>query len=640
MLAPLAFAQEQAGGGTTHVQQTAPEVNEARAQGGLPVLWLDGEPLPERAFKWFSTLPNIWYDSVLLPLADSGASVLNLRLARSPSEVSQETSAELGSSGGRPTARLALNRTTAGKDWQDKLLTDLAWRETPQHWSKRTRYFDPGGRVSSEEQEQAAERRSVLDFRLAPSFEIPTGDGGSWSIAPFLAHSGERVDRSIRDDTVSLAAPGTQVLYAREAEHNRNLLWRGNLAWAGPLGGWKQRYALLLQGSGDRSEEAREERGTDGRLSRLRRESDSGQDRETKLSGEASRQLAGQALSLGGEWREIRSREEETVQELLEPASQDRYHQLEFRSALWVRDEWTPAKGQRANLGLRSSWVDTRPTYPERVSRRYRHLLPSAGWRQQLDPLSLLKLSASRSVRLPKVSELSTVRDNAPDNDGLNPDLLGNPQLRPERSWNAELGMERTLQQNRGLLSATLGLRAIRDLIEPRNLLSQGRWVEVPYNIPRARSWTLKFGGRLNLASTGWQGGTLEFSTSHIGSRVRDPQSGQVRHIFDQPADLFGLDLAGPITGDWRGKFGWHYAARVEKGGPDGAWHESGQHTVGFSFSRPDGRDGRWQISLRDLLPEQLRSDQPQYQDGILQSRTRLKETAASQFSIAYIQKW
>ncbi|GAB3258643.1 TonB-dependent receptor plug domain-containing protein [Chitinimonas naiadis] len=637
LITSLCWGQDQPG--SNHRTQTAPEEHEARAQGGEATLWLDDEPLPERALKWFSTLPGIWFDSVLVPLADSGASVLNLRLTRTPAEsASQESSFEAGSSDGRPTARLGLSRTAKGSNWQDKLITDLAWREEPLSWSKATHFFDPAGYAAGQEQEDVEEHRRSFNYRLAPSFEIPDGQG-IWTFTPFLAHSSELNDRLLRRATTQ-PDQATALLVGRQTEHARNTLWRSSVTWAGPYGGWKHRASLLLQGSIDQSELLREDTDPWGLRLRLRKEEDSGQDRDSKLSLESARRWVAHAFSLGGEWREIRSKEQEAVHEQGELPSLERYAQLEYRTSLWLKDDWQVRPEQRLSLGLRGNHIDTRPTYPEQIARRYFNLLPSGAWRWQADADTVVRLGINRSIRLPKVSELSTVRDNVPDNDSLNPDLIGNPQLRPERSWTGEAGLERKLAAERGQLNAQFSVREIKDLIEDRNLLSQGRWVEVPYNIEHARTWTLKLGSRLNLARLGWQGATLDISASHIGSSVSDPTTGRKRHIFDQPADLFSLSLASPVPGGWRGKFDWHYAARVEKGGPGGSWYESGQHTVDVSLSRPEGRDGRWQISLRDLLPEQLRTDQPEYQDGRLYSRTRLKETAASQLSIAYIQKW
>src|SRR5690606_18223234 len=75
-------------------------------------------------------------------------------------------------------------------------------------------------------------------------------------------------------------------------------------------------------------------------------------------------------------------------------------------------------------------------------------------WMVPGTPADAVRASLSRTYRMPSLFDLSPRRYvGSSDNQPTTPDTQGNPRLRPEQAWGFELGYERTLERDAGLLA-------------------------------------------------------------------------------------------------------------------------------------------------------------------------------------------
>ena len=123
--------------------------------------------------------------------------------------------------------------------------------------------------------------------------------------------------------------------------------------------------------------------------------------------------------------------------------------------SLYAQDAWRFAERWKAVLGARAEhWeaFDGRTdfsatagtTYP---SRRENHLSPKAALSFQWLSDTVLKTSIGRAVRMPTVSELYGATST------VNSQFINDPDLKPEKSWTAELSAEKELAAGQARLT-------------------------------------------------------------------------------------------------------------------------------------------------------------------------------------------
>jgi iron complex outermembrane receptor protein len=199
----------------------------------------------------------------------------------------------------------------------------------------------------------------------------------------------------------------------------------------------------------------------------------------------------------------------------------------------WVQDEWSPSKALTLTTGLRSEAIRYAVDGAEQSHQR---LLPSVALRWEPAVQWMLRTSLGAGIKPPQLAELTnqpvlSVSANTP----IEPDRRGNPALRPERSVNFELALERYLPNEAGVFGANVYLRHTDDFTERRVQLEGARWVDRPFNEGFARHWGLELDGKLRTDNFGWRGATFRAHLTVPRSAVNDVRLGLTRDAREQP---------------------------------------------------------------------------------------------------------
>lgn len=183
----------------------------------------------------------------------------------------------------------------------------------------------------------------------------------------------------------------------------------------------------------------------------------------------------------------------------------------------------------------------------------YNHILPSASAKIELGD-GRVTISGARTVRRPRFDDASPVllEEELGDND-----FLGNPLLKPESAWGADLGYEHRLGRT-GVIGVNVFYRRISDLIELANTGVPGAaddpagdrtWVYQPRNTGDGSVYGVEFDvstslGFIGLSDTGIFGNLslLESDiTDELGERRFNGQSNIVYNFgFIQDIPSFG----------------------------------------------------------------------------------------------------
>ncbi|ALT76382.1 TonB-dependent receptor plug domain-containing protein [Paucibacter sp. KCTC 42545] len=182
------------------------------------------------------------------------------------------------------------------------------------------------------------------------------------------------------------------------------------------------------------------------------------------------------------------------------------------RQALFVQDEWELSPQWSTYIGLRAERIQTTSSGEgSQVSNTSTVVTPLWHLNYKLDPKGkdMIRASVTRSYKAPDlnallarpsisgVKPLLDANGNPQTNDPLNPDRIGNPNLKPELATGLDIAFEKYLAGG-GMVSVGGFYRGISDLI--RNVTTQQtvdwsplpRYVSQPQNFSRAQTMGLE----------------------------------------------------------------------------------------------------------------------------------------------------
>jgi iron complex outermembrane receptor protein len=188
--------------------------------------------------------------------------------------------------------------------------------------------------------------------------------------------------------------------------------------------------------------------------------------------------------------------------------------------SVWAQDAWAFAAEGKAVLGLRAERWEARGGRTEfsatsaidHPAREENHLSPKLALSWQWRPLTLLKASLGRAVRMPTVQELYGATSTT------NAQFVNDPRLAPEKSWTGELGIEQDI--GIGRLRLTGFAETTRDAIYSQTLFDAvaNRNVSRVQNVDRIDTT----GAELALQAERWPLKDLDLSGSvtYADSRI------------------------------------------------------------------------------------------------------------------------
>lgn len=169
------------------------------------------------------------------------------------------------------------------------------------------------------------------------------------------------------------------------------------------------------------------------------------------------------------------------------------------------------------------------------------------GWR--------LRAGAAQTLKPPKFDQLSSVITSGDGSLG-SPYVVGNPDLKPERSRGLDLGIETDFQGRNGFAALNVGERHIRNMIAKETRLeADGFYYNRHYNVEGTSIVrTIELESRLDLRALGLRHVALMGNYTRFFSR----QAGSSAPLSDQPHYVVntGMDWRVPA---WKTLFGWRY---------------------------------------------------------------------------------
>lgn len=478
--------------------------------------------------------------------------------------------------------------------------TRLAGSDTERHSSTR-------GQAAAESLAHEKARFRTTEYTVMPRLSGRLGSRDQVSVRAFLL-SGEGRGDFTSAAAGSNSAGATTSRVAEHSESDRTLAQlRGE--WTRRFSGSKLETTLSAQRSREDIERDRDRSFADagGPRSSESLLLDARRERVYWLSSKLSGTEDALLWMAGGEY-EDRDLEVNSVQTASPPpSSADLGVSTRLRRAVvWGQNEWALPASTTLTVGLRAERIATRSRYAgQQAEVTDTYWQPSLHTRTPIGTDLQWRFNLARLTRKPLLADLLDRRlpgqgDNSPNN----PDVVGNPQLRPETTTTVDAGFERNLSQD-GQLGLNLFLREVSDVVARRVTLdSGGRWVQQPVNVGDARVWGVEGDLRSGLS---WLGLGREWSLSANASLLQSRmRSGDMRgeRVPGQARYVVNLNVAKPLPP--RG--GWFGGASVTLNGAADLMTSPGTSGREASYASADAYVGRvvaglgyWRVGVYNL---------------------------------------
>ena len=365
-------------------------------------------------------------------------------------------------------------------------------------------YNDNTGALELAQERNSVQQSTRVNVHLGGRIQWQLGQGSVFSLQPFavLAKNQSQTTGSLVQTAGSKPAPYASLQSDSQSNH----------IFGRVMFNWRQRLsdATRLELSGNvggfslDSESSTDEFSGSRALVLNQRTTTSIDDRSWALNTKLMHSLADKhSLAFGMEGGGVQRKEDQVTLINGAPAIADFGGNVQAstkRLALFVQDEWEPAKQLSANVGLRWESIQTNSqavtaSGTPSVSNTSSVLTPLAHavWRFNAPARDQVRLSLTRSYKAPTLQNIvalpsiTTLYPAPGGNVASSPDRAGNPELRPELARGIDLAIEHYLARG-GVLSVNLFRRDISDLIRHVRALEAVPWANVPRWVSRPQN--------------------------------------------------------------------------------------------------------------------------------------------------------
>lgn len=211
----------------------------------------------------------------------------------------------------------------------------------------------------------------------------------------------------------------------------------------------------------------------------------------------------------------------------------------EARSELELVDSWQQGPIS-VEAGLAAEFSTITQSGDARNSRTFEFLKPRLLLTFSPDPVRQYRLRVQRDVAQLNFNDFASTTNFAD-----NQFALGNPGLKPDSTWLAELSAERRFGAI-GVANVTAFHHSISDVLDILPLQDN---LEVPGNIGDGRRWGLETGLVFPLSALGIAGARVDVRARWQDSAVRDPVTGRTRELSNQARHELRVDFRQNLVG-------------------------------------------------------------------------------------------
>ena len=461
------------------------------SQGYTQIL-LDGQRVPP-GFSVESLTPEMIerVEIYRAPTAETGAQAIagTINIITREGRKGMPTELKVGSSfqGGYASPNVSLVKYHDAERWSANYTLSMGRYAVPDHSDNDLTRIDSLGNTVRHRVSDSHYMREGLN--ATGRLQLKGDPGETFTLMPFAVLSQGKTPGTMQatQSLNGVEATGSPASAVNENQNNfamarlngqwkRKLSADSNMEWKFNVGGWNS-HAEFQQTS------------TNINVLPSLTESSHTQDRSMNVSGKYANIMGG-----GHQWvsgSELESvRRTQLVTGSYQNANAGDIHASSMRYAVYSQDEWQLTPHWATHLGARYEGLTTEGNLSTGDVSNHNSVftpLMHAMWRPDPDSRDQVRMSLTRSFKTPTMPTLLARRTYTRDeNSATNPDVAGNPNLKPEVATGLDVAIERYLPDG-GVLSASAFHRRVENLIRNVTTLDAGgRWLSSPQNISEA----------------------------------------------------------------------------------------------------------------------------------------------------------
>ena len=464
------------------------------SQGYTQIL-LDGQRVPP-GFSIESLTPEMIerVEIYRAPTAETGAQAIagTINIITREGRKGMPTELKVGSSfqGGYASPSASLVKYHDADQWTANYTLSVNRYAAPDHSENDLTRVDGTGTTVRHRVSDSHYGREGMN--ATARLQLKGDPGETFTLMPFVALSQGKTPGTMQatetlNGTAVANSPATAVsenknhfVVARlNGQWRRKLSADSNMEWKFNVGGWNSHNEF-------------QQTSTNPSLIPQVTENSHVQDRSANLSGKYTNVMGGGHQWVSGAETESVRRTQEVVGAYQGFARSADYQASAMRYAMYSQDEWQLTPHWATHVGARYEGLTTEgSTSAGNVTNRNSVFTPllHGMWRPDPDSRDQVRMSLTRSFKTPSMPTLLARRTyTRDDNSATNPDVAGNPNLKPEVATGVDVAVERYLPQG-GVLSASAFHRRVQNLIRNVTTLESGvngRWLSSPQNISEA----------------------------------------------------------------------------------------------------------------------------------------------------------
>jgi len=477
------------------------------SQGYTQIL-LDGQRVPP-GFNVESLTPEMIerVEIYRAPTAETGAQAIagTINIITREGRKGMPTELKVGSSfqGGYASPMASLVKYHDAETWTANYTLSVNRYAAPDHSENDIVRTDSSGNTVRHRVSDSHYGREGMN--ATARLQLKGDPGETFTLMPFVALSHGRTPGTMQaSETLNGTAVANSPATATSENQNHfavarlNGQWRRKLSmdssmeWKFNVGGWNSHNEF-------------QQTSTNRLLIPTVAENSHVQDRSVNLGGKYTHVMGGGHQWVSGAETESVRRTQSVLGAYQSVSGSADYQASSMRYALYSQDEWQLTPHWATHLGARYEGLTTEGTTSAGdVTNRNSVFTPlmHAMWRPDPDSRDQVRMSLTRSFKTPTMPTLLARRTyTRDDNSATNPDVSGNPNLKPEVATGLDVAVERYLPQG-GVLSATAFHRRVQNLIRNVTTLEpgvNGRWLSSPQNISEAVTEGLELEAKFRL---------------------------------------------------------------------------------------------------------------------------------------------
>jgi len=368
----------------------------------------------------------------------------------------------------------------------------------------------------------------------------------------------------------------------------------------------------------------------------LSEQNDEGSFRVFGAEGSYSKALNEHFIKTGVEIKRLNQRDDVTTYVNGVINSDDHQRLREEKGAVYIQDEMSIGENIILTPGLR--FERSVREFDQSVAIDY--FAPSLHAVYKLSENANLRASIAKTVKLPRLSELSASVDSSLEQNDLNhPDITGNPNLKEEEALSYELRYEHFFE-DKGIVSIGGFYRMIDDKIEKLTTWDGTRYVERPENAGEGKLWSLELEFKKSLDAYVSGLGVFSNATFQDSSLQTNGINRTIKGTNDY---LYNIGIDHRLE-SYRLTYGaaYRYVSGYDDPLDESGVSESqkGYGTLDLYASKRLNPTYKMGINLKNITQETITTTSKRYVSGILNETQIDKENSKFHFLLTLEGKW